>query len=106
LTEELRPPHFINGLVGMLQNVELVIHDPAVHSPLGHAVREWPPHIHARRRDALPLGFTPLRSKKLIERFLLAILPEPHRFAGLPVADHGDELPLLAEVDLVHTHLL
>jgi len=26
--EELRPPHFINGLVGMLQNVELVIHDP------------------------------------------------------------------------------
>jgi len=51
------------------------------------SVSEWAPHIHARRLDALPLGFTQLRSKKLIERFLLAILPEPQRFAGLQVAD-------------------
>jgi hypothetical protein len=46
-----------------------------------------------------------LRSKKLIERFLLAILPEPQRLARLQVADHGDELHLLAEVNLIHTHL-
>jgi len=72
---------------------------------LGNAVSEWAPHIHAHRLDALPLGFTQLCSEKLIERFLLAILPEPQRLAGLQVADHGDELHLLAEVDLVHTHL-
>jgi hypothetical protein len=76
----------------MLQNVELVIHDPAVHSPLGNAVSKWAPHIHARRLDALSLGFTQLRSKQLIERFLLGILPEPRRLAGLQVADHGGEL--------------
>jgi hypothetical protein len=55
LAEKFRPPHFIDGFVGVLQNVELVIHDPAVHCPLGNTVSEWAPHIHARRRDALPL---------------------------------------------------
>src|SRR5260370_7377953 len=89
----------------MLQNVEFVVDDATVWSPLGNAVSEWAPHIHARRRDALPLGCTQLRSKKLIERFLLAILPEPQRLAGLQVADHGDELHLLPKVHLVHPHL-
>src|SRR5258708_12235345 len=90
----------------MLQYVELVIHDPAVHSPLGNAVSEWAPHIHARRRDALPLGCTQLRSKKLIERFLLAILPEPQRLAGLQIADTGDDLHLLAQLNPPHPHPL
>src|SRR6202051_3705146 len=41
LAEKFRPPHFIDGLIGVLQNVELVIHDPAVSSPLFNAVGEW-----------------------------------------------------------------
>jgi hypothetical protein len=85
--------------------MKLVEHDAAVPRPLFNAVGERPPHIHAGRLDALPLAFLQLRSKKLIERFLLAILPEPQRFARLQVADHGDELHLLAEVNLIHTHL-
>jgi hypothetical protein len=43
--------------------------------------------------------------EKLIERFLLAILPKPQGFAGIQVTDHGDELHLLAEVNLIHTRL-
>jgi hypothetical protein len=85
--------------------VKLVEHDPAVRSPLFNAVGERPPHIHASRLNALPLAFLQLRSKKLIQRFLLAILPEPQRLAALQVANHGDELHLLAEVNLIHTQL-
>src|SRR6266576_2138104 len=55
--------------------------------------------------DAFSPTFRQLRSEKLIERFLLAVLPEPQRLAGLQVADHGDELRVLAKVDLIHTHL-
>jgi hypothetical protein len=64
-----------------------------------------PPHIYASHLDALPLNFRHLGSEKLIERFLLAILSEPQRLAGSQVADHGNELHLLAKVDLIHTHL-
>ena len=55
------------AFVGVLQNVELVIHDPAVHSPLGNAVGERSPHIHARGFNVLPLGSGQLCSEKLIE---------------------------------------
>src|SRR5487761_838535 len=96
-TPRMRPP--------LRKNVELVIHDPAIPSPLFDAVGKRPPHIHASRFDALPLTFRQLRSEKLIERFLLAILSEPQGLAGLQVANHGDEFHLLAEVDLIHTHL-
>src|SRR6266550_9487745 len=82
--------------------MELVVDDAAVGRPLVNAVGELPPHIHASRLDALPLIFLQLGAKKLIERFLLAILPEPQRLAALQVADHGDEFHLLAEV---HPHL-
>jgi hypothetical protein len=50
-------------------------------------------------------GRLQLRSKKLIERFLFAVLPKPQGFASIQVTDHGDELHLLAEVNLIHPHL-
>jgi hypothetical protein len=50
-------------------------------------------------------GFLSVAFEKTIERYLLAILPEPQRLARLQVADHGDELHLLAEVNLIHTQL-
>ena len=89
----------------MLQNVEFVIHDPAVPSPLFDAVGKRLPHIHACRLNSFPLCGIQLRPEKLIECFLLAVLPEPQGLAGIQVTDHGDELHLLAEVDLIHTHL-
>jgi hypothetical protein len=45
--------HFVDGFVGMLQDVER------------------PPHVHASRRNVLPLNFSQLDSGKLIERLLL-----------------------------------
>ncbi|MGC1907464.1 MAG: hypothetical protein WA715_26805, partial [Candidatus Acidiferrum sp.] len=44
-TEKLRPAHFIDGFVGVLQNVKLVVDDAAVPRPLYNAVgvRRPPP---------------------------------------------------------------
>jgi hypothetical protein len=72
---------------------------------LFNTVDERPPHIHASRLDAHPLIFLKLGAKKLIERFLFAVLPEPQRLAGLQVADHGDEFQLLAKIDFIHPQL-
>jgi hypothetical protein len=65
--------------------VELVIHDPAVLSPLFDAVGERLPHIHARRLHSFPLRCIQLRPEKLIQCFLLAVLPKPQGLAGIQV---------------------
>jgi DNA polymerase/3'-5' exonuclease PolX len=49
LAEKLCPPHFVDGLVGVLHDVELVIHDATAGSPLLNAQPERFPHVHARR---------------------------------------------------------
>src|SRR5260370_19100719 len=36
--EELSPPHFVHRLAGMLQNVKLVVDDPALRHPLFQAL--------------------------------------------------------------------
>ena len=51
-----RAPHFIDGLVGVLQDVELVVDDGAVRSPLLNAGRVRLPHVHASRLDPLSLA--------------------------------------------------
>jgi hypothetical protein len=68
--KELRSAHFADGFVGVLQNVEFVVHDAAVRSLWFDTVGERPPHIHASRRNALPLTFLQRGSKKRIQRFL------------------------------------
>jgi hypothetical protein len=55
-------------------------------------------------RDSLPLPGSQLRWKKLTERFLLAVLPEADWLRALQVADNGDELHRLAQINLIHTH--
>jgi hypothetical protein len=55
LTEELRLPHFVYGIVGMLDDVELVVHDLALWRPLLNAQPERFPHVHARRLNPLAL---------------------------------------------------
>jgi hypothetical protein len=76
LAKELRSAHFIDGFIGMLQKVDLVVLN---------AIDERPPHIHASRLDALPLVLSQLGSEELIEGFLFAILAEPQGLAGLQV---------------------
>jgi hypothetical protein len=49
LTEKFCRPHFIDGFVGVLQNVEFVVDDATVRSPLRNAIGEWSPHIHCGR---------------------------------------------------------
>jgi hypothetical protein len=83
--EELRSAHFIDGFVGVLQNVKLVVDDAAVPSPLFNAVGERPPHIHASRLHSFPLRGAQWRPEKLIEGFLFAVLPKPQRLAGIQV---------------------
>src|SRR5580658_8445353 len=53
--EELCPPHLVHRVVGMLDNVELVIYDAAGWSPLLNAQPKRFPHVHAGRRDAFTL---------------------------------------------------
>src|ERR1700741_5139302 len=85
--------------------MKLVVHDAAVRGPLGNAVGEWPPQTHARGLDPVSLPSASLCLEKLIQGFLFAVLPEPQGLTGIQVADYGDELHLLAEVNLIHTHL-
>ena len=90
----------------MCRGTFLVVHNAAVGRPLGNAVGERTPHIHTSRRDALPLAFCQLRSEKLIERFLLAILPEPQGLATVAkLLTTVIEFHLLAKVNLIHTQL-
>src|SRR5258707_15282097 len=46
--EELGPPHFVHRLACMLQNVKLVVDDPALRHPLFQALPKRFPHVHTR----------------------------------------------------------
>jgi hypothetical protein len=106
LAEELCVAHFIDGRIGMLHHMELVVYDHAVRSPSLNAGRKGGPHVHARRRDLPSLPLTQLRLEEFVQGFLLAVLTEPQRFATLQVADYGEELDLLAEEDLIDPQFL
>src|SRR5256885_7630890 len=49
--EELCPPHFVHRIVGVLDDVELVVYDAAPRSPLLNTQPERLPHVHASRLD-------------------------------------------------------
>jgi len=51
--EELSPPHFIHRLAGMLQDVKLVVDDPARRHPLFQALSERFPLVHTSRSNRL-----------------------------------------------------
>jgi hypothetical protein len=55
LTEELGFPYFIDGGVSMLHDVEPVVDDFALRSPVVDAQAERFPHVEAGRRDAFAL---------------------------------------------------
>src|SRR5580700_584374 len=102
LAEKLRPTHFIDGLVGVLHDVELVIDDATAGSPLFDAQPVGFPHIHARRCNPLPLASTQLALKEFIQGFFLPFPAEPYWLAAFQIAHHGDELLLFPQVDFIY----
>src|SRR5262249_2539288 len=103
--EELRPPHFIHRVVGVLDDVELVIDDAAAWSPLLQAEPERLPHVDARRLDPFPLPADQLATKEIIQRLLLPFPAKPQWLGRLQIAHYREKLALLAPVDFVHPHL-
>src|ERR1700745_3155213 len=79
LTEKLSPAHLINGLVGVLHDMELVIDDPAIRCVLLDAQSKRLPHIHTRRGDPHALMGTQFAHEELVERFLLPLPAKPQR---------------------------
>src|SRR5262249_5090582 len=102
---KLRSPHFVDRVVGMTDDVELVINNPALRRPLRQALLPGRPHIHTGRLDRPPLAQAQLRAEILIQGLLLAFPPEPERFRRLQIADSREESGLLSQVDLIYAHL-
>jgi len=88
----------------MLQNVKLVIHDPAVGGMLRDAPPVGVPDVHARRRDPHPLTGAQFGLAELVQRFLPSLPPKPQRLGTVQIAHRRQEFLLLAEMDLIHPH--
>src|SRR5437763_6862601 len=92
-------------VVGVLENVELVINDAASRNPLRHTEPERFPHVHAGRLNAFALTAAQLRSEELVQRFLLPLLAKPQWLAGLQIAHYGKKLVDLPPINLIYAHL-
>ena len=103
--EELCPPHFVHRLAGMLQNVKLVVHDPALRYPLLQALPKRFPHVHTRRSNRTSLKRTQMFLEELVQRLFLPLSAEPQWFPRLQIAHHRQKLLLLPQIDLIHSHL-
>src|SRR5208337_3405961 len=89
----------------MLQNVKLVVHDPALRHPLLQALLKGFPHIDASGSNRTPLKSTQSLLEKLVQRFFLPLPSEPQRLSRLQVRNYRQKLLLLPEIDFVHSHL-
>src|ERR1700733_5284006 len=103
--EELCPPHFVHRVVGVLDDVELVVYDAALRSPLLNTDPERLPHVHTGRLDALALPSAELGSEVFVQRPLLPLLAKPERLASFQITHYRQKLILLPPVDFVHSHL-
>jgi len=90
--EELSPPHFVHRLAGMLQNVKLVVHDPALGHPLLQALPERFPHVHTSRSNRTSLKCTQVLLEELVQRLFLTLPSEPQRFSRLQVGHYRHKL--------------
>src|SRR5678815_4667877 len=79
--EKLCPPHLFHCFVSVLDDVEFVIYDPALRSPLLNAEPERFPHVDTGSFDAFALPASQLRAEILIQRLFLPVLPKPQRLA-------------------------
>src|SRR5260370_26622401 len=103
--EKLSPPHLLHRSARMLQNVKLVVDDPALRNPLFQALAKRFPHVHTRRSNRTSLKRTQMLLEKLVQRLFLPLPPEPQRLPRFQIADHRQELLLLPQIDLIHSHL-
>src|SRR5256885_1990550 len=78
---ELRAPHFIDGLVCVLHNVELVVDDGTIRCPLAQAGRVRLPHVHASRLDAPSWTKAQLATEELVQGFFLTFQAKPERLS-------------------------
>src|SRR5664280_511334 len=101
LAEELCPPHLVHRIVGVLDDVELVVYDAARRSPLLNTEPERLPHVHAGGLDAFALPASELGPEILVQRFLLPLLPNPERLAGFQITHYRQKFIVFAPVDLV-----
>src|ERR1700689_4501917 len=86
--EKLGPPHFVHRLAGMLQNVKLVVDDPALRHPLFQALPKRFPHIHTGRSNRTSLKRTQMFLEELVQRLFLPLSAEPQWFPRLQIAHH------------------
>src|SRR5580692_9802643 len=103
--EELSPPHFVHRLARMLQNVKLVVDDPALRHPLFQALPKRFPHVHTRRSNRTSLKRTQMFLEEFVQRLFLPLPSEPQRLPRFQIAHHCEELLLLPQMDLIHSHL-
>lgn len=103
-TEELGPSYFIHRSPRMPQNMEFVIHDAALRHPLLQALTVGLPHCPRMRPKSTGAETRSCAVGKLVQPLLLAPLAEPHRFASLQIADYGEKLLLLPQMDLIDAH--
>src|SRR5258708_35845505 len=103
--EGLSPRDFVHRSARMLQNVKLVVDDPALRHPLFQALAKRFPHVHTRRSNRTSLKRTQMVLEKLVQRLFLPLPPEPQRLPRFQIAYHRQELLLLPQIDLIHSHL-
>lgn len=89
----------------MLHDVELVIDDRAVRSPLFDAQTVRLLHVQAGGLNPAPLPDAESPLKELVQALFLPLPPEPQRLAGFQVAHHAEKLLFLPQIDLIHAHL-
>ena len=89
----------------MLQNVKLVVDDPALRHPLLQALSERFPHVHTCGSNRTSLKCTQVLLEKLIQPLFLAFPTKPQRFSRLQVGHDRQKLLLLPQVDLIDSHL-
>src|SRR5262252_7041279 len=106
LAEKLCSPHLIHRVVGVLEDVELVIDYAAPRHPLLQAETKRLPHIYAGRLDAFPLPASQLSSEVFVQRLFLPFPSHPQGLAGFQIAHYSEKLVLLSPVNLIHSHLL
>jgi hypothetical protein len=105
LPEEFRLAHFVDSIVGVLHDMELVVDDLALGHPLLDAQPERFPHVYTDSLNAFSLPADQLATEVLVQRLLLPLLAKPQRLGRFQIAHHRQELVFLATVDLIHTHL-
>ena len=81
----------------MLQNVKLVVQDPALRYPLLQVLPERLPHVYTGRSNRTSLKRTQMLLEKLVQGFFLPLSAEPQWLSRLQVRHHRQKLLFSSE---------